>query len=261
MQEQRAKDLLGPAIFPVYRFDDDESADPVHVGTCFAIDYAQRRFLVTAAHVRDHQTTGKGELGFGTRGGEPPFFVSGTWHVADRGDKSREDDPLDFAWCELTAEERADVSAIDVTLLEDAPRSTQEPRVLTMIGFPVSKNKKLAQENRRKGQIRPNKAQYSNTETVPDDYFSARGMSASTHVAMKRQPRSMEGGTEVNTIGHRGFSGGPIIDLAGTGSPRSPGDPTVVGIVLEGDEKSQIIVALRIAVVLRDIDSYSVTPP
>lgn len=250
--QQAAFKNFAHAIFPVYKFD--EVADPVHVGTCFAFEYRERQFLVTAAHVLDHND--QGHLGFASTAGKNPISILGEWHVVNPGDKPREEDPFDFAWHELTPEEMALVPCIGGFRLEDNQSPTVGLRLLTMIGFPVSKNKKISPDNRRKRHLLPKRAQYSNIEVTPDEYFATRGMSSQTHVAMKREQRSMEGeGVKVNTIGHHGFSGGPLIDANLTKSSSSIEDQKVVGIVLEGNEAFDVVVALRISVVLRHIDS------
>lgn len=250
--QQVALNGFAHAIFPVYKFD--ETADPVHIGTCFAFEHRGRRFLVTAAHVLDHKK--QGPLGFASTAEKNPVQIVGEWHVVSPGHKPREEDPFDFAWHELTADEIAVVPCIAAVGLED----TQSPAVglwlLTTIGFPVSKNKKISPDDRRKRRLSPKRAQYSNTELTPDEYYKARGMSSRTHVAMKREKRSIDSdGLEVNTIGHHGFSGGPLIYTGLTNSPVLIGDQKVVGLILEGDEEAGVLVALRISVVLRHIDS------
>ena len=249
--QQVALNNFAGSIFPVYRFN--EGADPVHIGTCFAFEYRQRRFLATAAHVIDHKALGA--LGFASTAASVPVEIAGQWHIVNPGDRPREEDPFDFAWHELTSEEALRVPCIPTEKLEDADAPTSGLRLLTTIGFPVSKNKKIAPDNRRKGQIAPVRAQYSNTEMTPAAYYQARGMSIATHVAMKREQRAVDSnGVEDNTIGHRGFSGGPLIYAGLTNSPVSIDGQKIVGIILEGNEAIGTIVALRLSFLLRHID-------
>lgn len=249
--QQAALENFAGSIFPIYRFS--EGADPIHVGTCFAFEYKQRHFLVTAAHVIDHKTLGC--LSFASTSGNRPIEIKGKWHIVNPGDRPRDDDPYDFAWHELTPDEVLRVPCIPASEIEDTDSPSIGVRFLTMIGFPVSKNKKLSPESRRKRTLNPVRAQYTDMEIRATDYFDRRGISSKTHVAMKRTDRSIDSnGVEENTIGHRGFSGGPLIHLGLTHSPASTSSQKVVGVVLEGDDSMATIVALRLSVLLRNID-------
>lgn len=250
--QQAALSNFAGSIFPVYRFAD--GGDPVHIGTCFAFEYRERRFLVTAAHVMDHQD--RGLLGFASTAERVPVEIQGQWHIVSPGDRSREEDPFDFAWHELTSVETPSVPCIPESALENTATPSSGLRLLTTIGFPVSKNKKIKPSERKSRSIVPIRSQYSNTEMTPTAYFQARGMSPSTHVAMKRESRAINSdGVEENTISHRGFSGGPLIYSGVTNSSISLGSQKVLGVILEGDDSSGTIVALRLSVLLRHIDT------
>lgn len=256
--QQIALNNFAGSIFPIYRFADGD--DPVHIGTCFAFEYRKRRFLVTAAHVLDHKS--HGALGFASTAERLPVEIKGQWHVVDPGDKPREEDPFDFAWHELTPDEIQSVPCVPESGLEDAVTPTNGLRLLTTIGFPVSKNKKIAPDKRRRRAIAPTRAQYSNTEMTPTAHFQARGMSPSTHVAMKRENRAINSdGVEQNTIGHKGFSGGPLIYSGLTNSPVSISSQKIVGVILEGDDSIGTIIALRLSVLLRHIDTQTAATP
>ncbi|NYG31446.1 hypothetical protein HZU83_01880 [Sphaerotilus montanus] len=250
--QQNALNNFAPAIFPIYLIAD--YGDPVHIGTCFAFEYKNRRFLVTAAHVVDH--TKNGTLFFASPAGESLIGIAGEWHVAIPGSNPREEDPFDFAWHELTVDEKKNLPCIAAGQLEDVKSPASGMRMLIMIGFPASKNKKISPDNRRNRRLAPTRAQYLNIEIMPNEYFNARGMSPQTHVAITREQRSIDSaGEEVNTIGHHGFSGGPLIYAGLQKSPVLIEDQKVIGVVLEGDNKFGVVVALRMSVILRHIDT------
>lgn len=251
-----AFNTFSPAIFAVYKIT--ESDVPTHIGTCFAFEYRGRRFLVTAAHVIDHKR--EGSLAFAATTGGELIEVLGAWHVVNPGDKPREEDPFDFAWHELTSEEIARVPCVPAAKIEDTRLPATGLRLLTMIGFPVSKNKKIPPADRKKRRLVPKRAQYSNTEIIPSEYFKERGMSQQSHIAMGREQRAIDSeGLEDNTIGHHGFSGGPMIYAGLTEPSVLSGDQKVVGVVLEGNEEIGVVIALRISVVLRHIDGQIAT--
>jgi hypothetical protein len=240
------------AVYPIYGFV--EGADPVVIGTCFAIEYRSRKFLVSAAHVIDDHK--KATLALApVRGGEP-ITVEGQFYIVNLGDKRREDDPFDFAWHELTIEEALKIDCIPEQNLEDNRTSAGGVSLYIAMGFPASKNKKISPANRDKRLLVPNLARYMNVEEDATEYFKFREMSSETHIAIKRENRSHNlKGEEENTIGHKGLSGGPLINTGARLNPASLGRPKVSGILIENDEKRKIIVALRLSVVLRHIDS------
>src|ERR1700675_2650899 len=101
------------ATYPIYAFV--EGNDPVLIGTCFAVEYRNRKFLVTAAHVIDNHR--KATLALAASSGEP-VIIEGEFHIVDPGKKAREDDPWDFAWHELTIEEAHKIACIPESDLE-----------------------------------------------------------------------------------------------------------------------------------------------
>ncbi|MBM9912911.1 MULTISPECIES: trypsin-like serine protease [Stenotrophomonas] len=238
------------AIFPIYLFQEGEN--PEHVGTCFAIEYSSKYFLITAAHVIDHQKAGQLVVGSTS---QKLVTVQGAWHVSDAGESGRNDDPIDLAWHELNDEERSILQVVQSSQIEREPPTSQESRVLTMIGFPRSKNKKISAKNTRAKNLSPVRAQYADLETIPHEHFKSRGMSSDTHIAMRRGNQSMgENGDVQNTIGHIGFSGGPMI-FAGLVDADPPIRPqTIVGMVIESGDSNDCVVALRMSEIISRID-------
>lgn len=242
------------AIFPIYRFEIGGS--PVHIGTCFSIEHHNRKFLITAAHVIDHYSDDR-TLAFATTSQERLVQVQGEWYVSEAGEFGREEDPIDLALHELTEEEACKVPAISSSQIEDQAPDESSERMMTIIGFPTSKNKSIKPADLSRKRLSPVRVQYADMEGVPVSYFEERGMSSRSHVAMLRGARSMfDDGMEDNTIGHRGLSGGPMIfaGLSNSGSPIQP--QKVVGVILEQDERCGVVVALRMSEVLRRIENF-----
>jgi hypothetical protein len=250
---KEASRKFASAVTPIYAFVEDR--DPVLIGTCFAIEYKNRKFLVTAAHVLDNHKLAT--LAAGSPSGEF-VTIEGHFHVTPPGDSGREDDPWDFAWHELTAEEAARLVCVPETDLETQSASEASQSLYVTIGFPVSKNKKIKPEHKRTRRLAPLPVMYINSGAEASPYFSTRGMSQETHIAIKRENRAFdENGQQENTIGHRGLSGGPLIN-SGLRLPATIAAQKVSGIVIEGDDDNQrhtIIVAVRLSVVLQYIDA------
>lgn len=241
-----------PCTYPIYAFIEEN--DPVLIGTCFAISYRERNFLVTAAHVIDesHNAT----LALGTASGDL-VIIEGEFYVTPTNGKSREEDPWDFAWHELTEEEVAKISCVPESSLEIVPDPRVVEKVHVALGYPVSKNKTIRPEQRRARKLKPIVARYMNRQTDAVEYFQTRGMAPETHIAIKRENRSLnQERVEENTIGHIGLSGGPLIDSGMQLNPPGFFSPKISGIVIEGDnkaQKSRLIVAVRISVLLRHV--------
>lgn len=242
-----------PCTYPIYAFVEEN--DPVLIGTCFAMTYKSRKFLVTAAHVIDDCK--KAILALGTASGHL-VNIEGEFYVTPTNDKSREDDPWDFAWHELTEEEITKITCAPESSLEVAHDPEVVENVYVALGYPVSKNKKISPEQRRAHKLKPVVARYMNLQTDAAVYFQSRGMTSETHIAIKRENRSLnQERMEENTIGHTGLSGGPLIDSGMKLNPAGFFSPKISGIVIEGDkkgERSRIIVAVRVSVLLRHID-------
>ncbi|WP_155835114.1 hypothetical protein [Herbaspirillum sp. RV1423] len=253
--EQVSADAVGKftfAVYPVYAFV--ETGDPELLGTCFAIEYRNRKFLVTAAHVIDNHK--HAALALGTPFSNELVAIERLFHLVDPGDKPREDDPFDFAWHELTAEEARIIACIPEDNIENRRSHEGGTGLYMAMGFPVSKNKKISPDDRRARRLIPLMFRYTNLQADADEYFKKRGMSPETHIAIKRENRSInEDGKEENTIGPKGLSGGPLINTGLRLPFSSILPPKVGGMILEKDEKSQVIVALRLSVVLQHIDA------
>jgi len=241
------------AVTPIYAFVEDN--DPVLIGTCFAIEYKNRKFLVTAAHVLDNHKFAT--LAAGSPSGEF-VTIEGHFHMTPPGDSGRKDDPWDFAWHELTAEEAAKLVCVPESDLETQSVPGASQSLYVAIGFPVSKNKKIKPEHKRARRLAPSPAMYINSGAEASAYFSKRGMSQETNIAIKREGRAYnDNGQQENTIGHRGLSGGPLIN-SGLRLPATIDAQKISGIVIEGDDDNQnhtIIVAVRLSVVLQYIDA------
>jgi hypothetical protein len=195
--------------YPIYAFI--EGSNPILIGTCFALRYRDRNILVTAAHVIDNSK--KATLALGTPSAEELVTIEGEFHVTGTNNKDREEDPFDFAWHELTDEEAEKVACIREDDLEVQAAPERREKVYVAMGYPVSKNNKIRPDQRRARRLVPKRANYMNLQSDAAEYFEKRGMASATHIAIRRENRSLNSAREEeNTIGHRGLSGGPLID-------------------------------------------------
>lgn len=237
------------AIYPIYAFRDND--DPTLVGTAFAIEYKDARYLISAAHVIDNIE--KAELGYGANG----IFTQITGEIHKiKPTGAREDDPLDFAWIKLSSAEAEKIAYIPSALLDVSPEQPTG-RIHSAVGFPLSKNKTIAPKERQRKVISPKKLTYHGTLADAAEYFDKREMTSATHLAIKHQGRSYESdGTEVNSFAPKGMSGGPMIDLGLRQPLERPFCQRISGVLIENDLKAEVIVAVRIHLVLDAIDQH-----
>jgi hypothetical protein len=246
------KNNFAPFTYPVYAFVDENP--PIFIGTCFAFRYGDRGFLVTAAHVIDNCEYAT--LALGTRPGAELVTIEGEFHITNKINGSREEDPIDFAWHALTTDEAKKIPCIPESDLEIRPDPERYDRMYVVTGYPLSKNNKIPPDQRRARRLVPKRATYMNRQCDVTAYFEKHGMTSATHIAVKREHRALNAmREEENTIGHKGLSGGPVIDSGMRLSPPEFTAPKVSGIVIERDEKSSFIVAVRLSVVLHHISA------
>jgi hypothetical protein len=243
-----AMDRFGPAIYPIYAF---REYSPEFIGTCFGIAYRGRKFLVTAAHVMDNHREAQLAVGVSTG----MYSIVGDFFTVKTPQVGRDEDPFDFAWQELNSEDAKnfEVIASDDIDISNVPPS--DKKAYTAIGYPLSKNKKIRPNERQQRNITPKRVQYSDFRVDAVEYFKHRGMTLETHIAIKRDNRAIDAdGREGNTIGLKGMSGGPLIDI-GLRAPDGQLSPQkVAGILIEHNDKETIIVAVRLGLVLLQID-------
>jgi hypothetical protein len=240
---------FGPAIYPIFAFPDEV---PIFIGTCFAIEHRGRKFLVTAAHVMDNHHEAPLAVGVQDAG---MYAIEGFVYVVDLKGGDRGEDPFDFAWHELTTEEALGLATISTADLEDSTTPFEGKVAYTATGYPLSRNKKISPDQRKSHRLAPMRVEYTDFQVPAADYFKRRGMAPETHIAIKRGHRSINvSGQEENTIGPKGMSGGPLVDI-GLKEPFSQSWPQkVVGILIENDEDYEVVVAVRLSVVLEHID-------
>lgn len=239
---------FGAGVYPIYAFPETE---PVFIGSCFAIEHRGRRFLLTAAHVMDNHHHAQLAVGDSTA----MYSIGGFVFSVNPVGGDRDEDPFDFAWHELSSDEAQHlkiISSADLDLSESPPTGKA---AYTATGYPLSKNKKISPAERKKRKLASMRVQYTDFRLDAPALFARRGMTPETHIAIQRGQRALdESGHEDNTIGHKGLSGGPLVDVGLKAPYGESGPQRVVGILIENDDEETLILAVRLWVVLREID-------
>lgn len=248
-----AKEKFREAIRPIYGAD--EKGRPKFIGTCFFIEYKNSKYLITAAHVVDNAE--KTPLFIG--GGKDFFPIPNRFFLTVPPNGNRDKDFYDFAFQEIKDDDFQFIEKAQVILEADiSPRLPNlQKRVHLALGYPRSKNKKVDPTTSK---IRLKRLSYfASWDPFPEMYFEL-GLTGNDHIAITRRSQSRDTeGVMVNSIGPVGMSGGPLLDLGRMVSmteltTRKTYAPKLAGILIEHDEKHEAIVAVRIDLVLKEID-------
>jgi len=239
------------SVRPIYGISERSSPTPVLVGTCMFLKVDSKYFLVTAAHVIDHNRASTLYLG----AGGSLFQIEGEfWEtVAPGGDRIK--DKMDFAfWCLAPSV----INRLhDITFIDDSElsrnRGTMDGRQFLVMGYPISKNKDISALERA---IRPKAWTYQSSFFDPGEKSAVEmGFSRSHHLFLKYDKRvgDYEGGLD-NAIHPRGASGGTLIDLGLPNLANLASDAPCVGrlagLFIERKEKQKLLVFVRIGVII-----------
>lgn len=244
-------------VRPIYGSTKHEK--PYHIGSCILIKVNNTPYLITAAHVIDHNeiTTlyvlGKSDL----------IQIEAESLITKSSTGNREDDKLDFSILPLSEDIVKKLGAVifldESSLLYDAP--INNGRLYLALGFPNSKNKKI---NNMENKVPHNPFVYSSTLTTDKKIFSEVGADENHHYLLdfcSKYSRD-ENNNKVNSIAPKGASGGGLFFIEGLNSPESY-RPNVqctgklVGILIENHKKQKVIMATKISVVINALTSGS----
>jgi len=243
-----------PAVRPIY--GSTAHGRPEHIGTCTLLRLGEDRYLVTAAHVIDHNTDNATTLYLGGAPGQDLIEINADFWATVKPDNHRENDHHDFALWKMPPDV---INALgDVKYFEDSEigdgRTSPDGRNYLALGYPNSKNKKLDNPNKR---VVPKLWKYSASAKPNDQLASRLGIFGHDHFFLdfdsehSRDP----GGEIVNSINPRGASGGPLIDMGRIANPENLAPDRqlrgrLAGILIEHQDRDKAIVAVKIGLVL-----------
>ncbi|WSG98802.1 hypothetical protein U8P76_30685 (plasmid) [Rhizobium johnstonii] len=232
------------AVKPIYGATD--RGIPDHIGTALLLELPEGRFLLTAAHVLDHNN--ETSLYLGADGFALLQFEA---LVSAAPDGKRSSDHADFAIACLDDEILAKLSNAKFITEAEINRSTasSEGRTYTCLGYPNSKNK-----------VKPHKGPRITPQLLP---YTSVGRSAAQlpeiakdefHILVDYNAKYAkdEAGTKVNAIDMHGCSGGAIIDL-GRIAPDTLAaafEPKLAGLFIEGHGSEKVLLGTRVSAIL-----------
>lgn len=237
------------SVRPIY--GSTEHGKPYHIGSCVLIELDGSKYLITAAHVIDHNqittlyVSGESDL----------VQLEAEALITNPGSGNRDNDKLDFAILPLSEELTKQLGNVvfinESSMSNDA--SENKGKLYLALGFPNSKNKKI---DNKENKVTQNPFIYSSTLNLNQDIFSKVGATTSQHYLLDfcSKHSKDENNNTVNSIAPIGASGGALFFIEGVNNPDNyrPDAECVgklTGILIENHKQQKIIMATKISVI------------
>ncbi|QCM13768.1 hypothetical protein CFBP6625_25540 (plasmid) [Agrobacterium tumefaciens] len=245
-----AVETFSGSVVPVY--GSTEHGHPDHLATAMLLELSEGKFLLTAAHVLDHNETTTLYVGVDD-------FVTLQFEAlasaAPNGDRDK--DHIDFAIARLDAVSVAKLSNAKFIAEAQISRSvaSSEGRLYTCLGYPNSKN---VVKPFKGPLITPYRLPYTSVgrpaSALPDD---ARD---EFHILVDYDSRYTrdEDGNKMSATNMRGCSGGAIIDHGKIELESLPtlAEPKLAGLFIEGHRDEKIILGTRVSAILAAVRQH-----
>ncbi|TWB45814.1 hypothetical protein [Nitrospirillum pindoramense] len=254
---EAARAKFRDAIRPIYGIND--KGDPDHIGSSILIFLDGKHYLLTAAHVIDHNQ--RTSLYLGADGfTELEFEVL----MTSKPEDDRTKDHNDFAIAELNHTYVSKLSTAkfitenEINFSDDA----SESRLYACIGFPNSKNKI---SRHKTTSIIPKIGLYSGIGKPTSILHNIANVD--DHILVghnSKRSRDGESGKIVNSIGLSGFSGGAIIDIGPKTAAASSSDvtfgPKLTALLIEKHDAEGVILGTRLTTICRTMQPAQQAP-
>lgn len=206
------------SVRPIY--GSSELGKPEHIGSCVLLEINKEKYLITAAHVIDHneRTT---LYTSGISGTDELIPIECENVIRTKSiDGTRKNDRFDFAI--LPVSENMMQNMGSVIFLNESDIFNHEPDkgMYLALGFPNSKNKK---PNNREKKVSQNPFIYSSHIEKNSDIFEKIGVNPDSHYLLDFCSRHSkdELGNMVNSICPQGASGGGLFFITGMNNPEN----------------------------------------
>ena len=242
-------------VRPIYGTDESANPVPMAIGTCVLIERGDDKYLVTAAHVADHER--ETSLYVGAAGKLIALPKGFYCTVPPDGDRGK--DHLDFAFIRLDAmvlEQMAGAEFLGADQISDNSSDPTKRSYLAM-GYPISLNKKIRAADLS---VLSKAWQYQSIGVQPDAVTLSTLKCNLKHNLFLRIDKKVGNyqGQIVDLGEPRGSSGGALIDLGmptlESFDPKFPKVGRLAGILIERKKKEKLLVFANIQLVLYAID-------
>lgn len=233
---------------------------PEHIGSCVLIELESIKYLITAAHVIDHNE-------------DTTLYVANTTHLIEIKSKAivskaynndRYKDKLDFAILPLS--EEMIIKLNDVIFLSESDMLTfdnqNDKSMYLALGFPNTQNKKVDIFNRI---VTQNPFVYSSLLNKEAYIFKKIGADQKFNLLLNFSSKQSkdENNNVVNSFSPVGTSGGGLFLIEGMNNPEnyrpnSPCSGKLVGILIENHKRYHVILATKISVIKTAIKLHAI---
>ncbi len=236
-------------VRPIY--GSTEHGKPYHIGSCVLIETNSTPYLITAAHVIDHNKITTLYVG-----GESDLIqIEAEALITKINTGNRDDDKLDFSILPLSfgiVEKLGAVTFINESSFLNTDPTNRGKQYLAL-GFPNSKNKKI---NNLVNKVSQNPFVYSSTLNTNRKTFNDVGANESQHYLLNfcsKQSKD-ENNKEVNSVAPKGASGGGLFFIEGMDNlesyrPNAECSGKLAGILIENHKKQKVIITTKISVI------------
>ncbi|WP_423933725.1 hypothetical protein [Comamonas sp. 23] len=235
---------------------DDESTDPVPtaIGTGILIDFDGDKYLITAAHVADHQKNTRLLMGVSNR----MIPISKAFICTDPPHGERAKDRLDFAFMRLDNEMLSQMPCAQFLGKDQISENRADPtkRSYLAMGYPISRNKKVNATQRK---VYSEAWHYQSNGFIPDDKTLDKIDCDIDHHLFIRMTKKVGNykGDRVDSGSPKGASGGALIDMGvphpETFHPDAPVVGRLAGLFIERKQDEKLLVFVRIQLILNAI--------
>ncbi|WP_455387564.1 hypothetical protein [Petrachloros mirabilis] len=256
---ERIEKQFMAAIRPIYA--SSPNGNPIHIGTCVLVTHEGQKYLLTAAHILDQFSESILYVG-----GKQAFVeIEGTFACTNKPDGDRSRDHYDFAWLLLNpsqTEKLGDASFAEVGIDAELPREAEQ-RFHVALGYPNSTNSKL---NMATKSAQPKPMRHTGHLKRNAKLCKKLGISGNEHLFLDYNSKHAKDdfGHIVNAIRPKGMSGGALIQMMDAPHLNhhigdAPCSGQIAGLLIESHRKHNVIMALRIEIILRQIEVWGRT--
>ena len=226
------------------------------LGSAILLCDGNRWYIATAAHLIDHNTNSGAATSL-CLGARPELHqLEGSFCTTDAPDGDRIKDRFDFAWHELSDDNKAAVPDLNPIPLSNVVDVTvpSDQGLYQILGYPVARNDHCdpTHVDNDNHKLRAILREEVLAAATPSSQIKERlQLSATHHVIMTRQKRIQHETGSAFLPNANGFSGGLVVKIDPSGAP------TPVGMFTEWHREEALAIAIQLNVIAENFRENS----
>lgn len=230
-----------------------ERGTPVHLGSCVALEIADQKLLVSAAHVIDNNeytslyVSGETDL----------ILIESNVYITDSPNGERKQDKFDFSILPLNDKLQAEIGEIVYLTEQDMLLGElgRNEKCCLALGYPNSRNKITP---KRGNNLKESAFVYTSTLKFEEKLYAATGTNPEHHFLLDFCPKHSkdEDGKIVNSVHPKGVSGGGLFLIEDMATPETywtekPCSGKLIGILIELKREQKILVYTKLSTIFK----------